>query len=171
MHHIRECMRGAFEALLRQYEDDLHLPWVFEGPLEEAFVVLLEKHLHHSVRLRSQVSVTAGGQRFRLDFVADSSGSNARRIGIECDGKHFHDAARDERRDRAILDADVVDAVYRISGSSFYWQPHHCLLTLAHAEPWLLSQRGHVNVERLANFEMAELLKYEDDYDDEDRLS
>lgn len=44
------------------------------------------------------------------------------RIGIECDGKKFHNASRDEWRDAMILGGEHLDVIYRLRGSdiNFY---------------------------------------------------
>lgn len=51
--------------------------------------------------------------RFFVDF-----GDPCQRIAIECDGKAFHDEAKDRKRDAALLDQGWT--VYRFSGSALW---------------------------------------------------
>jgi len=86
---------------------------------------------------------------FRVDFVI-SRLTGARKIGIECDGKDFHSAARDSKRDLAIVSTGALNRIYRISGRDIFAKIHDVLHLLSWQEPWLLSEKGELNVERLS---------------------
>lgn len=74
-----------------------------------------------------------------------------RPVGLECDGAEFHDTDRDEWRDALVLDATNLKAIYRFEGPSLFYHMEDCLFILAHWERKMFSDRGHINLRRLAS--------------------
>lgn len=123
-----------------------------DSPIEEQFLWDYQKVANDRVALRRQHECDTQLGRFRVDFViTDTHGS--RKIGVECDGRDFHDVSRDAQRDLAIVSAGVLDKVYRLRGSDIHWRIHDTLQMLALREPWMFSERG---VEVLASLASPE---------------
>ncbi|HEX7241201.1 MAG TPA: hypothetical protein VF263_13085 [Longimicrobiaceae bacterium] len=120
----------------------------YESPLEDSFAWHTVKYLAPQVRFEKQVEVLTRWGVFRMDFVLDTG---KRRVGLECDGKDFHDPWRDRRRDALILGTGVVGAIYRFPGSAVYHAPEACLYGLAGFEPDGFSDRGRINLTQLAS--------------------
>jgi very-short-patch-repair endonuclease len=113
--------------------------------------------LHHFYRIKAKdVSITGQVKcqmqagRFRVDFVSTTSN---RKIGFECDGKKFHEKKRDQARDAAILEAGLVDIIYRVPGRSIWLYPYEVLDLLRCREPQLFSERGNRVLNHLLNDE------------------
>lgn len=120
-----------------------------ESPIEEIFSWNFRKFASDDVVVRSQQEFQTPAGMFRVDFVI-SRLTGARKIGIECDGKDFHSAARDSKRDLAIVSTGALNRIYRISGRDIFAKIHDVLHLLSWQEPWLLSEKGELNVERLS---------------------
>lgn len=69
---------------------------------------------------------------YRLDFFLDG-------IGVEVDGKDFHEAAKDWRRDRWILDHCDVAAIVRFSGAAVKFFLESCQGVLSVSFPGVFS--------------------------------
>ena len=80
------------------------------------------------------------------------SSIDARRsVAFECDGIEYHDESRDEWRDAVILGATSLKAIFRFQGSALFYHMEDCLYLLAQWERHLFSERGYMNLERLAS--------------------
>jgi very-short-patch-repair endonuclease len=112
-----------------------------DSPIEDVFLWEYHKVANDRVALRRQYQCDIQLGSFRVDFVVTDPHRN-RKIGVECDGRDFHDIARDAKRDAAIVAAGVLDKIYRLRGSDIHWRVHDTLQMLAMAEPWMFSDRG-----------------------------
>ena len=65
----------------------------YDSPIEDTFAREISKHWHKETNIEVQKSVHTLCGEFRLDFMITLK--NGQRIGIECDGKEFHDKSRD----------------------------------------------------------------------------
>ncbi|PTB99795.1 hypothetical protein C9993_01405 [Marinobacter sp. Z-F4-2] len=129
----------------------------YDSPIEDLFVRHYEKYAAASVELVAQKEVDTICGRFILDFlVQDETGY---RVGIECDGKEFHEESRDEWRDAMILGDGHVDAMYRLRGSDINFYIEDILFLLAELEPIIFRDRAHANLEVLASPEIKGLKK------------
>jgi very-short-patch-repair endonuclease len=122
-----------------------------ESHIEEALARELVKHVHPEAQLAVQVEFTTIGGDFRVDFVLSRDG---RTVGIECDGKDFHDKYRDEWRDALLLGDHRLDAMYRLRGCDIWHNTGDLILLIAQREPQMFSPRGHINLEALAHPEV-----------------
>lgn len=119
--------------------------------MEDAFAYAATKYLGDDVLLETQVAVSTICGRFISDFVVSSPAAG--RIGIECDGRDYHDEHRDEWRDAAILGGKHVDSMYRLRGSDITYHLDDVLYILCQLEPGLFSTRGLMNLRALASDE------------------
>jgi len=110
-----------------------------ESPIEHNFLHHFYKVESDDASIKPQADCQTRAGLFRLDFVLEING---RKIGLECDGKHFHDKQRDEIRDAAILETGFVDVIYRVSGKSLWFSPYDVLDLLRLKEPDLISEHG-----------------------------
>ena len=136
---------------LDEFVEELRNPSIIEepeceSPIEEQFLWEFNKVAHDQVTVRRQVEVETYRGRFRLDFVLERL-SDGKAIGVECDGKNFHSAERDSKRDAAIVGTGVVDKIYRLRGSDICWHIYELLELLGWCEPWIISDRGRVNLD------------------------
>lgn len=131
----------------------------YDSPLEDEFVHNLEKYVGELDSFDPQVAVSTICGRFILDFVARAG---ERAVGFECDGKPYHDRFRDEWRDAMILGAEAVDTIYRLRGADLYYHMEDCLFVISKLDPWLFSDRGLANLDRLASDE-ARSFEYDHD--------
>lgn len=127
---------------MAQYEEP------YESPIEQRFAWDAWKRLRPEVALEKQVWVQTHCGNFRLDFVARTPGN--RRVGIECDGKNFHDRRRDEWRDALVLSTGACDVIYRLRGKDIWARPSDVLYVLTQLERELFSDSGLTTAATLA---------------------
>jgi hypothetical protein len=119
----------------------------FESPLERLFHDQLLKRLPRGVSIEPQVVVRTLCGTFRLDFMVQVDG---RRVGLEVDGKEFHDDWRDEWRDAMILGDNHADEIIRFRGCDLTYHLDDCMYLLSRIQPLLFSERQSGVIERLA---------------------
>ncbi len=124
-----------------------------ESPIEELFAYNVCKYLSEDSQLKPQVSIPTLCGSFRLDFmISNISGLN---IGVECDGKDFHDARRDEWRDAMILgDNSDIQGILRFRGVDIKYRINDLLFLTSKIYPLLFSERGKANLKILASNEV-----------------
>jgi hypothetical protein len=120
----------------------------FESPLESLFFDQLLKQLPRGVPLQTQVLAETRCGTFRLDMMATVQN---RRVGIECDGKEYHDEYRDEWRDAMILGDGQADEIIRFRGCDLTYHLDDCMFLLSKIQPLLFFGRHSDVVERLAS--------------------
>lgn len=98
-----------------------------------------------------QVPVNTICGLFILDFLITTP--NGHRIGVECDGKEFHNESRDEWRDGMILGGAHVDTIYRLRGADIHHRIEDVLLVLCSLEPGLFNIRARAKLRTLASEE------------------
>jgi very-short-patch-repair endonuclease len=109
-----------------------------ESPLEEIFIENLEKYLSPKTTIIPQYEVQTLVGKYRIDFVLISEN---KKIGIECDGKEFHDEWRDEWRDGLILQTGEVDIIYRFRGKDIYTSLNNCIYVIYYFDKELFNDR------------------------------
>jgi hypothetical protein len=120
----------------------------YDSPLEDDFALNVTKYLEPTLSLIPQYEVKTICGTFRIDFVVQGPSGLT---GFECDGKDFHDASRDEWRDAMIMGTKTVNSIYRLRGADIYYRIEDILYIVSRWNPELFSQRGIVNLERLAS--------------------
>jgi hypothetical protein len=132
----------------------------FESPLERLFHDQLLKRIPLGVTIEPQVEVRTLCGTFRLDFMVQVSG---RRVGLEVDGKEFHDEWRDEWRDAMILGDSQADEIIRFRGCDLTYHLDDCMYLLSRIQPLLFSERQAGVMEKLAT-ERAKRFAEQDDW-------
>jgi very-short-patch-repair endonuclease len=127
----------------------------YDSPIEDKFAYHATKYLLQDLQFHTQYEVITICGKFVVDFVAISP--SGKKIGIECDGKDFHNKARDEWRDAMIMGDDRLDSIYRLRGVDLTYFMNDVLYILSRCEPDLFSQRGHLNIETLASTEIQDI--------------
>jgi len=117
-----------------------HMPGKIESPLEERFAVLLDTSRAANLRSECQVEVPTRYGRFRLDVLLTSAWG--RKVGVELDGRAYHDGLYDTFRDAAILGTGPVARIIRIRGKDLHRHPQQVMYLLSQMEPWCVSDRG-----------------------------
>lgn len=117
--------------------------------IEEFFAWNFAKYVDSSIDVRKQELISTTHGKFYLDFAVDDL--NGETIGIECDGKDFHDRYRDEWRDALILDSGKVSQIIRITGADIYFDINDVLFVLLIWFPRFFSESGKLNLTFLAS--------------------
>lgn len=141
--HIRELLPTTMEelrAVIQRREKRNENFDKCESPIEHDFLHCFYKVKSKEVSISGQENCQTRSGRFRLDFVMTIGN---RKIALECDGKQFHDAERDQRRDEAILETGFVDTIYRVPGRSLWFYTNDVLDLLRFVEPSLFDERGN----------------------------
>ena len=123
----------------------------YDSPIEDIFVRYYERYAALSAKLTPQKEVKTICGNFILDFLIEDEAGY--RVGIECDGKEFHEESRDEWRDAMILGDSHVDVMYRLRGSDINFYIEDILYILSKLEPDLFRERANKNLEILASTE------------------
>jgi hypothetical protein len=127
----------------------------YNSPIEDFFALCYVKYAAPDIDFIPQFKVNTLCGTFIVDFaLIDQSGY---RIGVECDGKDFHEESRDEWRDAMILGENHIDAIYRVRGSDIQHHIEDVLFLLAELEPNLFDARAILNLSVLASLEVKEL--------------
>jgi hypothetical protein len=112
---------------------------VVESPIEDLFESKLLGFLaHDTVTFKRQHEVNTDWGKFRLDFALFHKDF---KLGIECDGKDFHDAEFDLWRDALLLNGAEVDKIIRISGAQIYRNIYSCIYRIMILHPFLFQTK------------------------------
>lgn len=129
----------------------------YDSPIEDSFALHYVKYAAPDIDLIPQFKVNTLCGTFIVDFaLIDKSGY---RVGVECDGKKFHEESHDEWRDAMILGENHLDAIYRIRGSDIHYYIEDVLFLLAALEPNQFNVRAASNLRGLASPEAQEVPK------------
>jgi len=125
----------------------------YDSPLEDSFALNLDKYVNPLLGFRKQTRVETMCGPFIIDF---TTRIDADVIGFECDGAEFHDKFRDEWRDAMLLGARKVTTIYHLRGKDLHYRMEDCLYIISKLEPNIFSDRGKINLERLASDRVLE---------------
>ena len=123
----------------------------YDSPIEEQFAWHFTKYVHPDIELLTQYEIPTNHGTFKLDFAIQV---NNKIIGIECDGKEFHNIWRDVWRDIAVIENSIVSEVFRFRGCDITYHINECLIVLSWYYPDLFDSRGIENINRLADKEV-----------------
>jgi len=127
----------------------------YDSPIEDSFALCYVKYAAPDIDFIPQFKVNTLCGTFIVDFAL--IGQSGYRIGVECDGKDFHEESRDEWRDAMILGENHIDAIYRVRGCDIQHHIEDVLFLLAELEPNLFDARAVLNLSVLASPEVKEL--------------
>lgn len=133
-------------------------PW--NSPIEETFKDRLFCFLSFEVELRPQFEVQTQCGNYWLDFAIFHG---IKIIGIECDGKEYHEREYDFWRDSLILGTKKIQDIIRITGHQIHLYINSCLFQLGRWYPWLFSSGDLAALEKMSKNEFVE----QEDYIDE----
>lgn len=126
-----------------------------ETPIEEYFIYAYYPYRAQRVDIYPQSSLIVPYARFRLDFILSIGSKN---IGIECDGRGYHNSTRDLIRDTLILGSGLVQGIMRFPGWALDHMLDDCIYALSRYYPELFSELGREVVMNLANPHVKELI-------------
>lgn len=115
-----------------------------EDIFEERFLPSLE---HNNVTFRRQHQIKTICGQFRIDFSLYHEDIN---LGIECDGKDYHDEEYDRWRDALILGSGKIKDIVRIDGSQIHRNVYCCIYQIKMMYPYLFSLNGQKRISSLA---------------------
>jgi hypothetical protein len=118
----------------------------YESELEAIFHWDFAKHVAEGVTTEPQLELITKLGVFRPDFVIKGK----LRVGVELDGKEFHDGFRDECRDSIILGEKHLDVIYRFQGKDIYHNTADMLYFMAQCDPWIFHDKGIGNLKQLS---------------------
>lgn len=121
----------------------------YNSPIEESFAWNFTKYANPNVDIRKQELISTTHGKFFLDFAVEDQQGHI--IGIECDGKEFHEPYRDEWRDAIILGAGHISEIVRIRGADIYYNIIDALYVLLIWFPSFFSESGIINLTFLAS--------------------
>lgn len=127
-----------------------------ESPLEEFFIHHLEKYISYRAEIVPQYQVSTIAGTFRLDFLLKIG---EKKIGIECDGKDFHNEWKDEWRDALILGSGTIETIYRFRGKDIHTFIDDCIFLIYYYDNELFSDRYPVIAEKLISIEIQTKLR------------
>lgn len=117
-------------------------------PIESIFLTCLYKHVEYGLKVLPQEPIETNWGRFRIDCLVMPK--NPPGLAFECDGRDFHqDKNRDNRRDAALLATKAVGGIWRLWGSTIFYNIESALYLISLLHPRLFSYRGLTNLEIL----------------------
>ncbi len=127
-----------------------------ESPLEEFLEEKLLPLLDlKTVSFQRQFKVSTTGGKFRLDYALKC---NSVYLGLECDGKEFHDTEHDLWRDALIIGDTEITDIIRITGSQIYRNVYCCIYLIMRIYPQLFIRNERKRVSSLAVEELRDWL-------------
>ena len=153
-------LRPAFEAASPQHgEPSLFYAPPYDRPVEDEFAWHLVKYLDERSGLVYQHRAETPAGPVWVDFVVETLVPVAegrppllRRVGFELTAEG-DDADAVALRDALLVGTGALDALYRFDSRSLLYRLHDALAVVMAWEPALFSDRGRVNLDRLASEE------------------
>jgi hypothetical protein len=127
----------------------------YDSPIEDEFALHFSRYAAETTSMEPQFQVNTICGLFILDFLITTP--NGHRIGIECDGKEFHNESRDEWRDGMILGGAHADTIYRLRGADIHHRIEDVLMVLCTLEPGLFNSRARARLRTLASDEALQM--------------
>lgn len=156
----RRATAGRYETSSVGSRDVSSFRWDSEA--EREFGQAVAKYLASDVQFRPGENARTRIGTFRPDMILAHGN---RTVGLEVDGEAFHvDKHRDWLRDAALLDAGVVQVIYRFSAATTWYRTEDCVFVLARYEPGLVDCRARESLlPRLASSLVRDCTHYPDD--------
>ncbi|HYE56958.1 MAG TPA: hypothetical protein VD948_00560 [Rhodothermales bacterium] len=144
----------AIATTAQHREPSLFYAPPYERPVEDELAWHLVKYLDPEIGLLYQHRALTPAGPVWVDFVVEAvlPGGLVRRIGIDLT-EASDDLALAEMRDALLVGTGALDAHYRLPAEAARVRLLDALAVLATCEPELFSERGRLNLERLATDE------------------
>jgi hypothetical protein len=144
----------AVASTIQHREPSLFYAPPYERPVEDELAWHLVKYLDPEVGLLYQHRVATPAGPVWVDFVVETvlEGGLVRRVGFDLT-EPSDDLGLAEMRDALLVGTGALDAHYRLPAEAARTRLLDALAVLAQCEPNLFSERGRVNLERLASDE------------------
>lgn len=121
----------------------------YDSPIENLFAFHFCHYARDDIEMIPQYAVETICGRFVLDFLLiDKSGY---KVGVECDGRDFHNEYRDEWRDAMILGDNHLQAIYRLRGCDITYSIEDILYIMNELEPEYFNDRAKSNLSVLVS--------------------
>jgi hypothetical protein len=111
----------------------------YDSPIQQELAWVLSKYVTPNARFTKEKEISTDVSAFRVDLVLEIPGGKS--IGIECDGRDFHDPLADLFRDSLILGSSNLSALYRFPGRVLANRPEDALYLLSLWEPEFFNDR------------------------------
>lgn len=131
--YLLDCKRYALNEIRRcesPIEQLLGIAFLNETSFVQGYLDSRSPRTDGYLAVLPQYQIDTPSGKFRLDFLLElRTNLGTFRLAVECDGHAFHEktkqqAARDKRRDRAIVQEGV--AIVRFTGSEIWANPRRC---------------------------------------------
>lgn len=126
----------------------------YESPIEQAFGERIKPLLHPRTAFHVQKKV----KPYRVDLAASF---NDEHVGIECDGKHFHDFKTDRCRDMAIMSNRGWRMMFRFRGGDIIHSPESCIALMRLFAPHLFDPAAYIPPVREMILELSCLMPHQ----------
>ncbi|MFL0161566.1 hypothetical protein [Aquirufa salirivi] len=123
----------------------------YDSPIEDELIWHLTKYINPVIEVVPQFEIVTTRANYRLDFALEIEG---KLIGIECDGKDYHNLRRDIWRDVEIINNSQIEEIFRFRGCDIYYHINECLYVLGWLHKGLFDNRGFDNLKRLVEGEV-----------------
>lgn len=129
----------------------------YDSPIDDLFAQHFLRYAAAGISFEPKYPAHTLCGIFVVDFlIADGNG---RRIGIECDGREFHDLSRDEWRDGMILGEEHLDAIYRFRGQDLHHAWEDVMYFLCSMEPTVFACNAPRNLQVLSSEEVRKSMQ------------
>jgi hypothetical protein len=130
----------------------------YESPIEDLFAWHIVKYLNWQTNLIKQYPISTKFGSYRIDFVLELHNN---KIGIECDGKRYHENERDLWRDSMIIGESEIKEILRFTGTNITFHIEECIFIISKLHAKYFDNRGITNINILAD----DYVQNEDFYD------
>jgi hypothetical protein len=121
----------------------------YESAMQDDFAWHLAKYIREDAVLDTNVKYHTVHGATHIDFVLTLNGQ---KIGFVCIGIRSQDQIERDQQGYASLLADgKLSQIFRLRGIDLYFHIEDCLYLIAQAQKPLFSERGHINLKRLAS--------------------
>ncbi|MBN2642938.1 MAG: hypothetical protein JXR78_14905 [Victivallales bacterium] len=159
-HNINQIIMPEFLKVINGLEKPVSDPPIefkhYDSEIEDIFIHTIAKYLKDDVKIIPQFEVHVP-MEFRIDFVLEQSGKY---IGIECDGKDFHNLYKDIIRDALILKSACIDPVFRFPGNAIFYCVNNCIFFIYNSFPDLFKEDLIINLLSLTDKSFIDQYEY-----------
>ena len=124
----------------------------YDSEIEEIFIWNVIKYLNGRIKIIPQYEIPTTHGCFKIDFAIILKDKI---VGIECDGKDYHEITRDRWRDAIILNKSNVSDIFRLRGCDIKYSIEECLYIISWYYPEIFDQKGMDDLMKLIDIELV----------------